>query len=111
MSSASAANNNNNNNAQSAQAQIAAAQAQVAAAQQAATSGQISAFGWILAWSVGIVLLTIIARTRIGHAFLYYVFALFLLFLIVSNYFWIAQALAPFHALAQPAPAQQSGGG
>jgi len=53
------------------------------------------AFQWVLAWAVVLAFLALITRTRLGYTLVYYALALVLLFLILTNYQWIASALAP----------------
>lgn len=60
-----------------------------------------SAYAWLLAWGVLLATLTLINRTRLGHAAIYYGLVLMLFFVIVSNYRFVATALAPFNTLPQ----------
>ena len=66
-----------------------------------AQNGKPSAYAWLLAWGVLLATLTLINRTRIGHAAIYYGLLLMLFFVIVSNYRFVATALAPFNTLPQ----------
>jgi hypothetical protein len=65
-------------------------------------------YKWLLAWLVAIMVLTLINKTRIGHVFIYYWLWLLILFLVVTQYKYIAAALGP---LGQPAPGGQINGG
>ena len=56
-------------------------------------------YAWLVAWGVMIAILTLVNRTRIGHAAIYYGLLLMLFFIIVSNYRFITTALAPFQSL------------
>lgn len=66
-----------------------------------ATSSNASTFQWLLAWAVVIVLASLANRTRIGHTLMYYGLWLLLLFLLVTQYKFIAAALSP---VGQPIP-------
>lgn len=59
-------------------------------------------YAWLLAWGVLIAVLTLANRTRLGHTTIYYLLCLLLFFVLVSNYRFIGQALAPFSSLPQP---------
>lgn len=65
------------------------------------TGGNASTFQWLLAWAVVIVLASLANKTRIGHTLMYYGLWLLLLFLLVTQYKFIAAALAP---VGQPIP-------
>lgn len=52
-------------------------------------------FRWLLAWTVVLLVLWLINKTSLGHVALYYLLALSLVFLVVTQYKWFAQALAP----------------
>lgn len=54
------------------------------------------AFAWITAWTVMLVLLFAINRTRIGHTLIYYALVLMIVLLLVTNVGWFVQALKPF---------------
>lgn len=56
-------------------------------------------YAWLVAWGVMIAILTLVNRTRVGHAAIYYGLLLMLFFIIVSNYRFITTALAPFQSL------------
>lgn len=72
------------------------ASAQQSKAQPADTdSGGATVYQWLVAWLVVILFGILIARTRIGYALLYYMAALSLLFLILTNYKWIQAAVKP----------------
>lgn len=59
------------------------------------------AYRWMLAWAVAIVLLSLLNKTRLGHVLIYYWLWLLILFLVVTQYKFIASALAP---LGEKAP-------
>lgn len=61
-------------------------------------------YKWLLAWAVAIVGLTFVNKSRLGHVFIYYWLVLLILFLVVTQYKFIAQALAP---LSEQAPGGQ----
>lgn len=52
-------------------------------------------YRWILAYTVIIVVLVVLNKTRVGHILIYYALALLLLLQLVINYQWFAQALSP----------------
>jgi hypothetical protein len=66
-----------------------------------ATDENASTFRWLLAWAIVIVLASLANKTRIGHTLMYYMLWLLLLFLVVTQYKFIAAALAP---VGQPIP-------
>lgn len=59
------------------------------------TTGPASAYAWLLAWTLTILILALANRTRLGHALLYYGVLLAILFLVVTQAGWFASALAP----------------
>lgn len=59
------------------------------------TGENASTFRWLLAWAIVIVLAGLANKTRIGHTLMYYMLWLLLLFLLVTQYRYIANALAP----------------
>ena len=61
--------------------------------------GQPSAYAWLLAWAVLLATLTLINRTKLGHAAIYYGLVLMLVFVILSNYRFVQTALNPFSSL------------
>lgn len=61
----------------------------------------VSGYAWLLAWGTLAVILTLINRTRLGHAVIYYGLVLLIVFILLSNYRFIANALLPFQQ--QPA--------
>jgi hypothetical protein len=65
------------------------------------TDENASTFRWLLAWAIVIVLASLANKTRIGHTLMYYMLWLLLLFLVVTQYKFIAAALAP---VGQPIP-------
>lgn len=79
------------------------------------TTGPATAYAWLLAWLLVILVLALANRTRIGHTLIYYALVLALVFLIVTQAQWFAAALAPFGtpvtSLDQSASASQGGGG
>lgn len=58
-----------------------------------------SAFAWLFAWLLLGVILTLLNRTRLGHTAIYYTLLLLIFFVLVSNYRFITNALAPFSTL------------
>ena len=50
-------------------------------------------YQWLLSWVVMIAVLMLLNKTRIGHVFLYYSFALMILLLLVLEYPFISGAL------------------
>lgn len=54
-----------------------------------------SAYKWLLAWIVAIVLLSLLNKTRLGHVLIYYWLWLLIIFLLVTQYKFIANVLAP----------------
>lgn len=73
---------------------------------QAATPGE--AYRWFLAWAVALLAVALINRSRIGHVIVYYVLALMLAFLFVTQAQWFAGALLP---LSNPQKAAQEAAG
>lgn len=67
----------------------------------AGTDENASTFRWLLAWAIVIVLASLANKTRIGHTIMYYMLWLLLVFLVVTQYKFIAAALAP---VGQPIP-------
>lgn len=55
-----------------------------------------SAFRWLLAWGVLVVVLTLLNRTRFGHVLIYYGLILMIVLLLVTSYGTYVWALAPF---------------
>ncbi len=51
---------------------------------------------WLVAWAMLILLLVAINKTRIGAVITYYALALMLIFLIVTQFRFFSDALAPF---------------
>ena len=83
-----------------------ATSATAASAAPADLSGGAAMFRWLLAWAVVLMLAGLANRSRVGHMLLYYLMVLALVFLIVTQYRWFANALAPITGLSQtPAPA------
>ncbi len=62
-------------------------------------------YKWLLGWLIAIILLTLINKTRIGHVLIYYWLWLLILFLVVTQYKFITDALGP---IGQPAPGGQA---
>jgi hypothetical protein len=69
----------------------------------AGTDENASTFRWLLAWAIVIVGASLANKTRIGHTLMYYMLWLLLIFLVVTQYKFIAAALAP---VGQPIPTQ-----
>ena len=63
---------------------------------------------WLVAWTMLALLLVALNRTRIGQVLIYYALALMLFFLIVTQFKFFADALAPF---AQLGPGLTAGEG
>lgn len=81
-----------------------------AAAVPGADEGPFSAFRWLLAWGVFLMLMSFVNRTRFGHALIYYGLALLILFLVVTQYQWFNWALAPLGS-PEPQTGDTSGAG
>lgn len=60
-------------------------------------SDSISAYRWILAWSVLAVILFLFSRLAFGYTILYYLAVLVILLLIVTQYQGIVYVLSPFN--------------
>ncbi len=60
-----------------------------------ATSPAVETLRFVVAWAVAIMVLSLINRSRIGHAFLYYALVLMLFLLLVTQYRWFANVLEP----------------
>lgn len=60
-------------------------------------------YRWIVAWSIFGMIVFLINKTKIGHAILYYSLWLLLLFLLLTQYKFIAAGLEP---LGQKVPTQ-----
>lgn len=76
---------------------------QVPALGPQASGGGPSTYQWILGWIVLIALLAAASQTTIGHTIIYYALVLILVLLLVTQYQFIAAALAP---IGQPAPSK-----
>lgn len=85
-------------------------------------SSGFSAIQWLVAWTVLIVALVFLAKSRIGYLVIYYALVLSLVFLVVTQYKWFAGVLAPFQSLrpglvtggqeeAAPSHSESNGGG
>ena len=59
------------------------------------------AYKWLLAWLVAIVILSALNKTRLGHVFIYYWLWLLIIFVAVTQYQFIVNALGP---LGTPVP-------
>ena len=79
------------------------------AASGLAGSGNVSAYSWLLAWGVLLAIVTLINKTRIGHAAIYYALLLMLFFVILSNYRFIQTALIPFASIGASSQGTQGG--
>lgn len=77
------------------------------------TTGPATAFSWLLAWVLVILILVLFNRTRIGHTAIYYALVLAIFFLIVTQAQWFANALAPLGTPVSAVndPAASGGGG
>ena len=80
-----------------------AAPAPSAAAQAAPRSQGAYTLRWLVAWSLVLVLFLLAVRTRFGYATAYYLVALCLILLLVTQYRWVASALSPITGLSSPA--------
>lgn len=58
-------------------------------------------YAWMLAWLLIIALLAFANQTALGHTIIYYALVLILVLLLVTQYQFIASALAP---IGTPAP-------
>jgi hypothetical protein len=76
-----------------------------------AGSGNVSAYSWLLAWGVLLAVTTLINKTRIGHAAIYYALLLTLFFVVLSNYRFIQTALIPFASIGATSQGPSSQGG
>lgn len=56
-------------------------------------------FKWLMAWAMFVLILMLANRTRIGHATIYYLLVLAALLLLVTQYQWLANILAPISTL------------
>lgn len=63
---------------------------------------------WIIAWTVGILLIVLLNKSKWGHTIIYYTLILMLLFLFLTQYAWLQWALAPFQTLGQNANTPQT---
>lgn len=59
-------------------------------------------YQWAAAWVILILLVALATQSKAGYALLYYALVLALVFLLLTQYKFIASALAP---IGQPAPA------
>lgn len=75
-----------------------------------ADSGNVSAYSWLLAWGVLLAVVTLINKTRIGHAAIYYALLLMLFFVVLSNYRFIQTALVPFASIGASSSGASSAG-
>lgn len=80
------------------------AQAATTATAQPGGSSNATVYQWLVAWLVVILFGILIARTRIGYTMLYYMAALSLLFLLLTNSSWIAAAVKP---ITGPTPQEE----
>lgn len=67
------------------------------------SKGGPTAYQWVVGWVLLIALLALANKTETGHMVIYYGLVLVLVLLLVTQYQFIATALAP---IGQPAPAQ-----
>lgn len=58
----------------------------------------VPAYAYLLAWFMLGVILTLLNRTKLGHAVIYYCLILLIFFVLVSNYRFIASSLRPLQA-------------
>lgn len=52
-------------------------------------------YRWILAWIIAIVVLSLLNKTRLGHVAIYYWLWSLIIFLVVTQYKFIVDALKP----------------
>lgn len=64
-------------------------------------SDSISAYRWVLAWAVLGIILWLFSKLAIGYTILYYLAALIILLLLVTQYQMIASLLSPFQQSQQ----------
>lgn len=74
--------------------------------QPAGSNAWNDTYRWLLGWSVALVLLALLNRTRLGHVFIYYWLVLLIVFLVVTQYQFVIDALGP---LGTPAPGEKGG--
>jgi hypothetical protein len=72
----------------------------MSAPQQPDTAQMVSAYRWVIAFTVIGIILFLISKWRVGYTLLYYLAALALFFLIVTQYQAITTLLAPFNTLS-----------
>jgi len=60
-----------------------------------------STYKWLLAWAIAVAVLTLLNKTRLGHVFIYYWLWSLIIFLFVTQYKFIVEALEP---LDEPIP-------
>lgn len=58
-------------------------------------------YQWIVAWVLVVVLAALATKTQTGYKLIYYALALMLVFLLITQYQFIANGLAP---VGQPVP-------
>lgn len=59
----------------------------------------VSAYRWVIAFTVIGILLFLISKWRVGYTLLYYLAALLLFFIVLTQYQAITTLLAPFNSL------------
>ena len=64
----------------------------------AGDANSVSAYRWVIAFSVIGLILYLISKWKVGYTLLYYLAALALLFLILTQYQAITTLLAPFNS-------------
>lgn len=79
-------------------------------ATSAGGSGGYSSMQWLLAWAVLITVLALLAQTEVGYVAIYYALALMILVLLVTQYKWFANVLAPFTSLQPGLAAPEKSG-
>ena len=62
-----------------------------------ATGDHVSAYRWLLAWVVLLIILWAISKFRAGYIILYYLAVLTLAFILLTQYKAIAYLLSPFN--------------
>jgi len=57
----------------------------------------ISAYRWVIAWIVLLIILALISRFKIGYTIIYYLLLLSIIFLVLTQYQAITSLLSPFN--------------
>jgi hypothetical protein len=70
-----------------------------------------SAYRYLAAWTVILVVLFLMAKTKIGYTAIYYVLVLAIVFLLITQYQAIQTVIAPASGTVNQAPSPAHGGG